>query len=126
MAGPDALETTDFPFVGGGCVRVAENGRVMLANRWRLPVESVRWMESCLDTGGVPGEGEFGRSPCRGQHARSVIVTVQPTPVGVPGELYTFRDCRKRSHNGMEQSSRVEDPRLGSLLKTGDLGPCTP
>ncbi len=118
IAEPDASEIP-VSCLSMGTTSGPKSGQILLANRWRLPVESVRWMEECLDTGGALRDGGFGLTPT-GISLHVLDRYRQPAPVGVPGEVYVLGPS-KRAYGANTPLAWMEDPRLGPLLKTGDL-----
>jgi thioesterase domain-containing protein len=81
-------------------------GAALLAHRWRLPAESVRWMDACLAAESPAQAGEFGRAKA-GIEILVLDRHLQPAPVGVAGEIYV----RGMPDRGAE-----------SLIGTCDLG----
>ena len=123
MIGPGVPDAPVFR-LSIGAESESRTGRIMLANRWRLSLESVRWMESCLETGATAGEKELGCTPV-GVGMLVLDRYRRPVPIGVPGGLYV-QGLPETARGNIASSSWVDDPQFGSLLKTGDLARVRP
>ena len=86
---------------------------VLLADRWRLPAESVRWMDGCFET----AEGVFGRAR-RGVEVFVLDDHLQPAPAGVAGEMYV-RGVPEAVKTTLAAPTWVEHPRLGTGARHG-------
>ena len=86
VAAPDALETpiTRLPLRSVADLDLAPS-QVLYAEHWRLPVETVAWMQDHL----APAESGHPdqRVPLSGERLQVLDENDQRSPVGVPGEL---------------------------------------
>ena len=121
IAAPGGVETpiARLPLVpppDGTSAPAAGSRQALLADRWRMPPETGRWVELCFEvppaTGAEPAAGVGQLLP--GMSLCVLDAHGEPVPVGVPGEI------------GVDGLPGAGHAAAGHSFRTGDLGRLRP